>query len=514
MAVITTPTTVSVADDGTSPIGSNEWNSVMSCIRPRLTASADHIYYVRTDGSDSNTGLANTAAGAFRTINYAIRVVGSIDFSSSIRTTNTYDARAQIFVADGTYNEDLILPILVGGYVGDYNNYAMAEVIGNTSTPGNVIVNGGIGCNGSNQWLIAGMRFVAPIGAFVTENGILRTYSVEYDCNKAILIYDQSHYYSIFGLTFIGSHDTCIEIKHGSYFLQHSAGTINTSGAGSYGTAFCTMIHNSQFESVGTISNSGSHTGVRFIIDSGSVVETAANTLTDMPGDTAGLLRGGATYNGRMGFDYALNDGIYSTKGDPRILVGSTATDAVDGWNDVVKVDLGASGTYPGILYKTTNAGVQGVAHVNYHASASPSSGDRIGEEWWYGHDSGGFLIFYANEWVEIINSTSGNCSSKRVFGTITNNQLDASMLMGAGVLVSTAHDSGTLLPGKGNLAASGFVKTGAVTVGGLPAASTANVGARYVVTDATTTTFATTVVGGSTCSVPVYSDGTNWRIG
>ena len=51
-------------------------------------------------------------------------------------------------------------------------------------------------------------------------------------------------------------------------------------------------------------------------------------------------------------------------------------------------------------------------------------------------------------------------------------------------------------------------------TVSGLPSASTAGAGSRAVVTDATATTFASTVSGGGANTVPVFSDGTNWVIG
>jgi hypothetical protein len=49
-------------------------------------------------------------------------------------------------------------------------------------------------------------------------------------------------------------------------------------------------------------------------------------------------------------------------------------------------------------------------------------------------------------------------------------------------------------------------------TVGGLPAAGAA--GRRAFVTDATLTTFGTVVAGTGANKVPVYDDGTNWRIG
>jgi hypothetical protein len=40
------------------------------------------------------------------------------------------------------------------------------------------------------------------------------------------------------------------------------------------------------------------------------------------------------------------------------------------------------------------------------------------------------------------------------------------------------------------------------------------NTGARAFITDGSTTTFAATVAGGGANFVPVYSDGTNWKVG
>jgi len=51
-------------------------------------------------------------------------------------------------------------------------------------------------------------------------------------------------------------------------------------------------------------------------------------------------------------------------------------------------------------------------------------------------------------------------------------------------------------------------------TVATLPSAVTAGVGARAFVSDATLAVFASTVAGGGSNKVPVYSDGTNWKIG
>jgi hypothetical protein len=68
-----------------------------------------------------------------------------------------------------------------------------------------------------------------------------------------------------------------------------------------------------------------------------------------------------------------------------------------------------------------------------------------------------------------------------------------------------------------GALTTSSYVKTTAMAVASLPSAATAGVGARSFVTDSTVAAsgnFGAIVAGTGANPVPVYSDGTNWRIG
>ncbi len=62
--------------------------------------------------------------------------------------------------------------------------------------------------------------------------------------------------------------------------------------------------------------------------------------------------------------------------------------------------------------------------------------------------------------------------------------------------------------------AAGSWIRTANYTVATLPAASTAAVGSRAFVTDATSPTFQGTLTGGGTTPTPVYSDGSVWRAG
>lgn len=71
--------------------------------REQLTAA--RTYYVRADGNDSNTGLLNTAAGAFLTIQKAVDTAAAIDLSIYDITIN---------IAAGTWTVPVVLKSLVG----------------------------------------------------------------------------------------------------------------------------------------------------------------------------------------------------------------------------------------------------------------------------------------------------------------------------------------------------------------------------------------------------------------
>jgi hypothetical protein len=58
------------------------------------------------------------------------------------------------------------------------------------------------------------------------------------------------------------------------------------------------------------------------------------------------------------------------------------------------------------------------------------------------------------------------------------------------------------------------FCLSGVFTVATLPGADTLGAGARAFVIDSSVSTFGTTVAGGGTTKVPVYSDGTDWKVG
>lgn len=80
--------------------GSGRWYPMS-----REVLNANRTYFVRTDGSDSNNGLANSSGGAFLTIQKAIDVVASLDigiYNVSIR------------VGSGTFTTPITLKSIMG----------------------------------------------------------------------------------------------------------------------------------------------------------------------------------------------------------------------------------------------------------------------------------------------------------------------------------------------------------------------------------------------------------------
>jgi hypothetical protein len=71
----------------------------------REVLTAERTYYVRTDGNDSNTGLGDSAGGAFLTIQKAIDVVCSLDCSIY---------RAKIVLGNGTHDGSVELKSYIG----------------------------------------------------------------------------------------------------------------------------------------------------------------------------------------------------------------------------------------------------------------------------------------------------------------------------------------------------------------------------------------------------------------
>jgi hypothetical protein len=137
-----------------------------TAIRERV--SSDRTYYVRKDGSDSNTGLADNSGGAFLTITKAVDTVMGLDLGGDT-ATDIY-----IQVRNGTYDEKISLGSLVGfhgGKEGTSLSYTFVYLVGDEATPSNVVLTNTTGSfpnviectGGAAQWNVAGFRITPKV---------------------------------------------------------------------------------------------------------------------------------------------------------------------------------------------------------------------------------------------------------------------------------------------------------------------------------------------------------------
>jgi hypothetical protein len=125
-----------------------KYQALEGSVRELLTA--DRTYYVRTDGNDSNTGLTNTAGGAFMTVQKAVDTVATLDRKTYIVT---------IQVGNGTYTQQISFKDGVGS--------RHIVIKGDTTTPANVVINGGMAAVGiKTVYYIQGFKFTS------SSNGI------------------------------------------------------------------------------------------------------------------------------------------------------------------------------------------------------------------------------------------------------------------------------------------------------------------------------------------------------
>lgn len=138
-----------------------------------------------------------------------------------------------------------------------------------------------------------------------------------------------------------------------------------------------------------------------------------------------------------------------------------------------------------------------------------------------------GTEIQYIKKTGEVVSSTGliGGSETNGItitLAAVTRNNSAGSMTIAAGTGtgngIALQTNNTTRLSIQDNVVvATGAIATLSAAVSGLPAASSAGIAARAFVTDSTVTLAAglgNTVVGGGANKVPVYSDGTNWKIG
>jgi hypothetical protein len=207
---------------------------------------------------------------------------------------------------------------------------------------------------------------------------------------------------------------------------------------------------------------------------------------------------------------------LVNQTGASNVAVGYQAADAYIG-SDAVAVGAGAlsaatSGTRntaigkDALLLVVTGADNTAVGARALDAATS-SNNTAVGE------DALGAVTTGANNTA--IGMQAGDSLTTGSNNTVIGYDADVSAV-GVSNEITLGNSSVTSLrvPGLTLTAGLKWINNGTQTVAALVAAGTAGAGARAVVTDANATTFHAIVAGGGANVVPVFSDGTNWRIG
>lgn len=250
--------------------------------RERLSAA--RTYYVRTDGSNSNTGLANTSGGAFLTIQKAIDVATTLDASS-------FDVTIQ--VADGTYTENLTLKSFVGA--------GSIIINGNSTTPANVVLAGGsstaiTGDNIIGKWDLRYFKItgsgisISPTRIYLAFTGLVfaGTGSAHFYCLTDAFVIANGNY------EISGSCGRHIWLASKAYF-QCVSRTVTLTGTPDWSSYF---IQSTALSSALINGNtySGSATGTRYIVTLNSVINTGGGGPNYFPGNSAGSTATGGQY--------------------------------------------------------------------------------------------------------------------------------------------------------------------------------------------------------------------------
>lgn len=250
----------------------------------REVLTAARTYYVRTDGSDSNTGLVNSAGGAFLTLQKAVTTIQALDRS-------TYDVT--VTIGAGTFTGGVFITGWGPGMGSVYFTGAGATTIISTTSAACVYIGGGarvipaqmklqtatsgscIHAYGGSVTLGAGIEFGACAGTahIVAQAGGVVETDVAY--------------------TISGNATYHIYCDNGSVYTGSSK-TVTASGARAF-TTFAVAIGTGVIFGIGG-TYSGTFTGSRYSATLNAVVNTYGGGANYFPGNSAGATATGGQY--------------------------------------------------------------------------------------------------------------------------------------------------------------------------------------------------------------------------
>lgn len=252
----------------------------------RETLEADRTFYVRTDGSDSNDGSANTAGSAFLTVQFAVNTAVALDLS-------IYQVTIQI---TGTFDETVTLKSYIGN--------GPITILGDSAVPtaGTFRIGGATGdaidaFSVLGDWVLSGIEIISGNGWGLQADfgSVIRLKNVRFGAcaNAQVVAFNNAVVTNIqrdgsFGTAFaISGNASWWMFASQQGFISVQAATITLTGTPAYSQQTVACDTNSTFIAASN-TFSGSATGTRFSVSNGAVIYTNGGGANYFPGNAAG----------------------------------------------------------------------------------------------------------------------------------------------------------------------------------------------------------------------------------
>lgn len=264
----------------------------------REVLRVNRTYYVRTDGLDSNDGLANTSGGAFLTIAKFFSVLNALD-------KNGFSVTCQL--ANGTYSIAAQINANTGFGTGT------VTLIGDTTTPSNVIITANatatnIYCSNCDNLKLQGFMLVAtgsavsPVRSLLkVERGSVEIFKIDFNAVTGTAF--TVHIEGVNGIVNILSYSISSSVFAHYYFTSYAvleaylnAATITLTGSPNFSTAFAYIDIALAKINKDFIAFSGSATGARYLVSGNGVIQTNAGGASFLSGNSAGTTSTGGQY--------------------------------------------------------------------------------------------------------------------------------------------------------------------------------------------------------------------------
>lgn len=264
----------------------SEWRALQMRDAYREVLTAARGYFVRSDGSDSNEGRANTAGGAFLTLQKAIDVVAGLDLATFAVTITIGTA--------GSYAGFNASAEWVGG------PGSSVSIVGDAANAGNFVITSSALVQNGCILRISGVDFTPSSGdGLVVASGARVT--IFGACNfgaasgaRQILIVSGGSVTAAAALTMDGSAANWILATDGGSSFSSNTITHVFSGTPTYTTTV--VVQSNAGVSIVNATPSGAANGTRYSVTLNGVLFTNGGGATFIPGSVGGSTATGGQY--------------------------------------------------------------------------------------------------------------------------------------------------------------------------------------------------------------------------